>query len=218
VNAQYRVMTEVLHIKHLHAVLGLSMGGEQTFVWAVMHPEFFDLAVPILGTPRETSYDLLVKQIQVDAIKTAPGYDNGHYTTEPDMRVENLFGALVVTSPEYRNRATPQDQAAAYIIRAGAPQPMDANDRLWQLTAIMQQDVIGSRTIEEAAHAALPHFLVIVSAEDHLVNPQPALEWAAAIAAPTYISHGACAHLIMTCDAAAVSSRVESFLVAGKLQ
>jgi homoserine O-acetyltransferase len=148
------------------------MGGEQTFVWAVMHPEFFDLAVPILGTPRETSYDLLVKQIQVDAI----------------------------------------------IIRAGAPQPMDANDRLWQLAAIMQQDVIGSRTIEEAARAALPHFLVIVSAEDHLVNPQPALEWAAAIGAPTYISHGACAHLIMTCDAAAVSSRVKSFLAAGKLQ
>jgi homoserine O-acetyltransferase/O-succinyltransferase len=38
VSAQYRVMTEVLHIKHLHAVLGLSMGGEQTFVWAVSSP------------------------------------------------------------------------------------------------------------------------------------------------------------------------------------
>jgi len=49
VNAQYRVVTEVLHLKHLHAVVGLSMGGEQTFVWSVMHPEFFDLAVPILG-------------------------------------------------------------------------------------------------------------------------------------------------------------------------
>ena len=55
VQAQYRVMTEVLHLKHLHAVLGLSMGGEQTFVWATLHPEFFDLAVPILGTPRMTS-------------------------------------------------------------------------------------------------------------------------------------------------------------------
>ena len=56
-------MTEVLHLKHLHAVLGLSIGGEQTFVWAVLYPEFFDLAVPILGTPRLTSYDLIVKQI-----------------------------------------------------------------------------------------------------------------------------------------------------------
>jgi homoserine O-acetyltransferase/O-succinyltransferase len=50
-----------------------------------------------------------------------------------------------------------------------------------------------------------------------LVNPQPALDWAAATGAPTYISHGACAHLIMTCDAAAVSTRVKAFLLAGKL-
>ena len=63
----------------------------------------------------------------------------------------------------------------------------------------------------------LPHFLVIVSGQDHLVNPQPALEWAAAINAPTYISNGACAHLIMTCDAAAVSTRVNAFFLPGKL-
>ena len=41
VAAEYRVLTEVLHLKHLHAVVGLSMGGEQTFVWTVTHPEFF---------------------------------------------------------------------------------------------------------------------------------------------------------------------------------
>ncbi len=49
VNAQYRVMTEVLHLKHLHALVGLSMGGEQTFVWSVMHPEFSILRCRFLG-------------------------------------------------------------------------------------------------------------------------------------------------------------------------
>jgi len=55
-------------------------------------------------------------------------------------------------------------------------------------------------------------FLVIVAAEDRMVTPQPALEWAKAVGAETYISPGSCAHLIMNCDAAAVSSRVEQFL------
>lgn len=32
VQAEYRLVAEVLHLKHLHAVVGLSMGGEQTFV------------------------------------------------------------------------------------------------------------------------------------------------------------------------------------------
>jgi len=217
VNAQYRVMTEILHLKHLHALVGLSMGGEQTFVWSVMHPEFFGLAIPILGTPRMTSYDLQVKQIMVESITGDPAYANGQYTIEPPLKLANLFGNLVVTSPEYRNRETPRDKLAAFLAQAESPQPIDANDRVWQLRAIMQQDVIGNRTLAEAARSTKARFLVIVSAEDHLVNPQPALDWAAALGAPTYVSHGACAHLIMTCDAAAVSTRVREFLLNGKL-
>jgi len=218
VNAQYRVMTEVLHLKHLHALVGLSMGGEQTFVWSVLYPKFFDLAVPILGTPRVTSYDLFVKQIQLQTVTTAAGYNDGKYTTQPDLYLANLFGALVVTSPEQFNRQTSREDIATQVKKLGAPQTIDANDRVWQLRAIMQQDVVGAnRSLADAALSTPAHFLVIVNAEDHLVNPQPALDWAAATGAPIYISHGACAHLIMACDAQAVSTRVKAFLLTGKL-
>jgi homoserine O-acetyltransferase len=212
VEAEYRVVTEVLGLHHLHAVTGLSMGGEQTFDWAVAHPDFFDLAVPILGTPRLTSYDLQVKRIMVESIVDDPDYKNGNYTTEPPLKLANLFGNLVVTTAEFRNQATPPDKLQSFFAQAESPLPIDANDRLWQLRAIMTQDVIGPRSLPEAARAAHPHFLVIVSANDHLVNPQPALDWGAATNAPTYISHGTCAHLILSCDAAAVSTRVRRFL------
>jgi homoserine O-acetyltransferase len=217
VRAQYRLATEVLHIQHLHAVTGISMGGEQTFVWAVMYPKYFDLAVPVLGTPRETSFDLLTKQIQIDAIKMAPGYDDGHYTTEPDLRLANLIDSLVVVTPQYRNKLTPRDEATAYIHGAETSDHADANDRLWQLEAVRQLDMIGDRTIAEAARAGGPHFLVIVSKYDHTVNPQPALDWAAAAGAPMYESQLPCGHSMMNCDAAAVSSRVRAFLAAGML-
>jgi len=215
VNAEYRVMTEVLHLKHLRAVVGLSMGGEQAFVWSVMYPEFFDLAVPILGTPRGTSYDLHVKQIQLEAILGDPAYAGGHYMKEPELRLANLIGALVVTSPEYRNRETQRDEMPAFLAQAGAQQPIDANDRVWQLRAIMQHDLIGNRTIAEVAPSTKAHFLVIVSAKDRLVNPQPALDWAKALGAPTYVSQGDCAHIIMSCDAAGVSKEVRAFLSSG---
>lgn len=212
VAAEYRVMTEVLGLHHLHAVLGLSMGGEQTFVWAVAHPQFFDLAVPILGTPRLTSYDLQVKRIMVETIRDDPDYQNGNYTAEPPLKLANLFGNLVVTSPEYRNETVPRDKLEEFFKQAEAPQPIDANDRLWQLRAIMTQDVIGNRSLADAARSTRAKFLVIVNANDHLVNPQPALDWAEALHAPVYVSHGACAHLIMNCDAEAVTSRVRHFL------
>ena len=216
VNAQYRVMTEVLHLKHLHAVIGLSMGGEQTFVWSVMYPEFFDLAVPILGTPRLTSYDLHVKQIMLDSILDDPDYAHGSYSVEPVLKLANLIGELVLTTPEYRNRETPRNKLPGFLAQVEAQKPIDANDRVWQLKAIMQQDVIGDRTLAEAARSTRAHFLVVVSKEDRLVNPQPALDWAEAIGAATYVSQGACAHLIMTCDGEAVSARVRAFLAAGK--
>jgi len=183
----------------------------------VLYPDFFDLAVPILGTPRLTSYDLVVKQIMVESIEGDPAYAKGHYLSEPSLKLANLFGALVVTSPALRNQETPRNQLSSYIAQAEAPQSIDANDRLWQLRAIMQQDVIGEHSISEAARATRAHFLVIVSGEDHLVNPQPALDWAAALGAPAYISQGTCAHLIMNCDAAAVSTRVRQFLLRGRL-
>jgi homoserine O-acetyltransferase len=212
VQAEYRVMTETLGLKHLHAVVGLSMGGEQTFVWATLHPEFFDLAVPIIATPRLTAYDLQVKRIMVETIVDDAGYKNGAYTEEPQLALANLFGNLVVTTPELRNHETPRSKLDEFYAQAEARQAIDANDRLWQLRAIMTQDVFGGRDPAEVARAAKAHFLVIVSAEDHLVNPQPALDWAAAIGAPTYISHGNCAHILMSCDAEAVSVRVRAFL------
>jgi homoserine O-acetyltransferase len=212
VAAEYRVVTEVLGLHHLHAVLGLSMGGEQTFVWAVEHPGFFDLAAPILGTPRLTSYDLQVKRIMVETIVDDPGYQNGHYTTEPPLKLANLFGNLVVTTPELRNQSTPREKLEDFFKQAEAPQSIDANDRLWQLHAIITQDVIGNRSLADAARSTKARFLVIVNANDHLVNPQPALDWAEALHAQVYISHGACAHLIMNCDADAVTSRVRHFL------
>jgi homoserine O-acetyltransferase len=212
VAAEYRAVTEIIGLKHLHAVTGLSMGGEQAFVWAVAHPDFFDRAVPILGTPRLTSYDLQVKRIMVETILADPAYNDGNYTVEPPLKLANLFGNLVVTTPEFRNQATPRDKLEEFFAQAEAPQSIDANDRLWQLRAIMTQDVIGNRTLVEAAHAARPKFLIIVSAADHLVNPQPALDWAAATGDAVYVSHGSCAHLIMSCDAQAVSMRVREFL------
>lgn len=47
VEAQYRLVTEHLGLRHLRLVLGNSMGGMQTWMWAEKYPEVMDIAVPM---------------------------------------------------------------------------------------------------------------------------------------------------------------------------
>ena len=42
VDAQYRLVTEGLGIKHLRLVIGNSMGGMHTWIWGVRYPQMMD--------------------------------------------------------------------------------------------------------------------------------------------------------------------------------
>lgn len=59
VMAQWRLLTEGLGIRHLRLVIGNSMGGMQTWLWAQRWPGFMDTAVPMasLPAPMSSSYD-----------------------------------------------------------------------------------------------------------------------------------------------------------------
>ena len=213
VRAEYRAVTETLHLKHAHAVVGVSMGGEQTFEWAVTYPEFFDLAVPIIGTPQLTSYDLLSHTIAEDAMLADPDYKDGKYgEKQPALKLANELLKMQLSTPQYRVTHTDRKDFPALLEEARKPERQDANDRMWQLKAVLAQDVLRGKSMDEVAKATRAKWLVIVSAHDHSVYPGPALAWAKAAGAETYISDTPCGHLIMECDAEQVSQRVEKFL------
>ena len=55
VNAQYRLVREHLGVRHLRLVLGHSMGGMETWIFAQKYPDFMDVAVPMASLPTEMS-------------------------------------------------------------------------------------------------------------------------------------------------------------------
>ncbi|WP_214403128.1 alpha/beta fold hydrolase [Pseudonocardia lacus] len=85
VRAQEQLLREEFGIERLHAVVGGSMGAQQTWEWAVRFPEKVARAAPIAGTARNTPHDFLFTQTLLDVITDDPGWNGGEYTSNTDV-------------------------------------------------------------------------------------------------------------------------------------
>ncbi len=214
VNAEHRLATETLQLTHVHAVMGISMGGQQTFEWMVDYPHFMDEAIPIVGSPRPNSRDLLLYRTDIEAIKTDPAWQHGSYAHPPPVSVAELIWQLNLTTPANFARTHPPATFARDYAkwRAGGILPFDANDWLAQLDAIIHLDVAHGGSLENAAKRVKAKVLIVSSAQDHMVNPRPPLDFARLIGAKTFVLEGDCGHLANGCEAARLDPVVRAFL------
>lgn len=214
VNSEYRLATETLHLHHLHAVMGISMGGLQTFEWMVDYPNFMDEAIPIVGSPRPDSRDLMLYRTDLDAVTSDPAFDRGHYTQAPPVPEAELIWQLNLTTPANFARTHPLDKFPAEYARwrSLGILPFDANDWVAQLEACVHHDIAHGGSLQAAASRVKTRVLVVNSAQDHMVNPQPALAFARFIDAKTLILQGDCGHIATDCEAARLGAATRDFL------
>jgi len=214
VNAEYRLATEKLGLKHLHAVMGISMGGMQTFEWIVDYPDFMGVAIPIVGSTRLTGYDLLLWHAEEDALKRDPAWKGGRYTQPPPMGAVETLHTMNLSTPAHYARETPPEKFATDYAEyySKGIRPFDANDWLAQLEAMIHHDVAHGGSLEDAAKKVKAKVLVIVAAQDHMVNPKPALDFAPLIGAKTLVLESDCGHLSPGCEMSTMAPAVRAFL------
>ena len=191
VNTQHELLTKTLHLNHVMAVMGISMGGMQTFQWIVSYPDFMDKAIPIVGSPQPTPYDLVFIRAQLRAITTDPDWNNGNYTNNPARVAEAEFLALILTTPDEYNRHMTRKRLAGELDKAKNTSGFDSNDKIRQLQAITALDVSApfGGDMERAAAAVKAKVLVISATRDHAVNPTPARRGSHHRGSPTRIRH-----------------------------
>lgn len=216
VETQHALLTKVLGLGHVRAVMGISMGGMQTFQWVVAHPDFMDRAAAIVGSPRLAPYDLLLWQAQIDAIMNDPGWRGGEYTQNPARSAEYEFGALLLTTPEEFNRRMTREQFFKELEQAKTVKGFDANDKIRQDQAMMAHDVAApfGGSLERAAAAVRARMLVVVAKQDHVVTPGPAAEFARLLRAQLITLEGDCGHLAPGCESQRLNPAVAEFLQA----
>jgi len=86
VDAQYRLVSEGLGIKHLRLVIGNSMGGMHTWLWGEKYPHYMDAMVPMASQPTEmAARNWMLRRIMLETIRNDPDYNGGNYTRQPRM-------------------------------------------------------------------------------------------------------------------------------------
>jgi homoserine O-acetyltransferase len=174
VEAQHRLLTEGLGIRHLRLVMGNSMGGMESWVWGTAHPEFMDVLVPMASQPTAmASRNWMMRRLIIDAIRNDPDWNGGNYTTQPKaLRVANVFYGIATSGGTIATQIqAPTREAADKVLdeRLAAPFAADANDTLYQWDSSRDYDPSGNLEKIKAS------VLVINSADDERNPPETGL-------------------------------------------
>ncbi len=204
--ADRRLATEVLGIPHLRAVMGVSMGGMQVFELAVAYPDFMDVAISLSGSPQSTSADKILWSLEIEAMELDPAWNNGNPKgpLSRGVALAEQIDTMNVTSPAYRaahTKPVDAEKFLAAINKKARTEPGVVIDQIRQRQAIIALDVPGEFgvSMEQAAKRVHARTLVMVSPQDHMVNPGPAEEFAKYIGAAVITLDSNCGHLSFTC-------------------
>jgi homoserine O-acetyltransferase/O-succinyltransferase len=214
VNSQHQLLVNVLKINHLLAVMGISMGGMQTFEWVVAYPGFADKAIPIVGTPKQSSYDLLVWQTMADLITGA-----GTEKVKLDFAYRRAYNILLMNlnTPAYFAKTRSEEGLNAFL-GGEYTKLMKPEDYLGGLKAMISQDIYKSSgtDFDDIRNKIKADMLIIVSAQDHLVNPASAIKLCEKLNAQLVTLTGDCGHTAFSCETDKVKNAVIPFLKMNK--
>jgi homoserine O-acetyltransferase/O-succinyltransferase len=140
IELQFRLLTQGLGINHLRLVMGTSMGGMHTWLWAEQHPDFMDAAMPLASQPIEIAgRNRMMRRMILDAIRTSPDWNNGEYTQQPHGLVAALGVILIMgSSPLQMQKQEPTREKADDLLEnyiATRSKTTDANDMLYYFDA-----------------------------------------------------------------------------------
>lgn len=144
IQAEYRLVTEGLGIRHLRLVLGASMGGMKTWLWGEMYPDFMDALFPIASQPIGISgRNWISRRIRIEAIRNDPDWKGGFYDTNPTHYVYTLpLGAMTTESVVRLQEMAPTRESAdvLYGKLVDDARRNDANNQLYATEAVIDYD------------------------------------------------------------------------------
>lgn len=170
IRTQHAVVTEALGIKKLKAIVGTSMGGMHTWMWAQRYPDMMERAVAIASQPTAiTGRNFLWRKLMIETIRSDPEYNNGDYTSTPKSfsRLMPMFALLVDSATHLQTLMPTRADAEKYFAESSKSSArFDPNDLLYRWDASRDYDP------EPKLSSVSVPFLAINFADDELNPPE----------------------------------------------
>jgi len=213
VKAEHKLVTEDLGIRHLYAAIGGSMGSMQVYQWLVTYPDFITKAVTYVPTPRVSSYELMNWNIMLTMI------ENGHKCgmQEKDiMKPVNMLNILHSETPRAFVNEHPYESFQEYLGTYNQERKtiFTSYNFASQLRAMLSFNISKKfdNSLEKAALEIKAKVLVIVSLQDHTIEPKQALDFAKLIHAKVVTLNSELGHLAIGHELPVCSKAIAEFL------
>jgi len=210
VNSQYALLVEYLNITHLHAIVGISMGGMQAYQWSVSYPNFMDNVITIVSTPKQSSFDLLVWQTQVALFN-----DTEKSKRNSSLAIKRAYDILHMnlTTPTKFSREHAPEEVSAFMLKK-YNRMMNPEDYLTSVRAMIAHDIYrySHGGIDNISQIIKAQFLTVVSSSDHLVNPLSSLALAKLLKSKVLELNGDNGHMATFLQTEQILKATTSFL------
>jgi homoserine O-acetyltransferase/O-succinyltransferase len=106
VEAQRRLLHEVFGVEQLAAVYGFSMGGQQAYHWAALHPDEVQRAIVVCGSARTSVHNQVFLSGLMRILEAAPEHlGGGRFASEPRASLEafgHVYAGWALSQDFYR--------------------------------------------------------------------------------------------------------------------
>ncbi len=169
VSAEYRLVTEGLHVDHLRLAMGTSMGCMHSWMWGERNPDFMDALMPLACLPVPIAgRNRIWREMLMDSIRSDPQWMNGEYKEQPAGLTGAIYMLIIAgSSPLQMQKAAPTRQLADEYLTRQVEQrrkTTDANDLLYAVASSSDYDP--SRDLEKIQAPVM-----FVNSADDFINP-----------------------------------------------
>jgi homoserine O-acetyltransferase/O-succinyltransferase len=169
VTAEYRLVTEGLHVGHLRLIMGTSMGCMHSWMWGERYPDFMDALMPLACLPEPIAgRNRMWRRMVMDSIRNDPQWMNGDYKQQPPGLTAAIYMLIIAGSaPLQMHKTAPTPQLADEYLAQQVEQrgkTTDANDLLYAVAS--SRDYDPSKDLEKIVAPVM-----FINSADDFINP-----------------------------------------------